>query len=98
MDETGFQVGIPAGEEVIVPITAFKLYTPSLENRVSIVTNVLLRSVATECCYDVLLQISMRRLESSSPRGPIFRAHYIAIKRAMRQCRCSDHMRRCLIS
>ena len=36
MDETGFQVGIPGGEEVIVPITASELYTPSLENRVTI--------------------------------------------------------------
>ena len=36
MDETGFQVGIPGGEEVIVPITAFELYTPSPENKTSI--------------------------------------------------------------
>jgi hypothetical protein len=36
MDETGFQVGILGGEEVIVPITASELYTPSPENRVSI--------------------------------------------------------------
>lgn len=36
MDETGFQVGIPGGEEVIVPITAFELYTPSPENKASI--------------------------------------------------------------
>ena len=33
MDETGFQVGIPGGEEVIVPITAFELYTLSPENK-----------------------------------------------------------------
>jgi hypothetical protein len=36
MDETGFQVGIPGGEEVIVPITASELYTPSPENKASI--------------------------------------------------------------
>jgi hypothetical protein len=36
MDEAGFQVGIPGGEEVIVPITASELYTPSPENKASI--------------------------------------------------------------
>ena len=36
MDETGFQVGIPGGEEVIVPHTVTELYTASPENRTSI--------------------------------------------------------------
>ena len=36
MDETGFQVRILGGEEVIVLITASEIYTPSLENRASI--------------------------------------------------------------
>ena len=36
MDETGFRVGIPGGERVIVPLAAKELYTPSPENRTSI--------------------------------------------------------------
>ncbi|KFY97969.1 hypothetical protein V498_01766 [Pseudogymnoascus sp. VKM F-4517 (FW-2822)] len=36
MDETGFRIGIPGGERVIVPRTAKQLYTPSPENRLSI--------------------------------------------------------------
>ncbi|KFY20625.1 hypothetical protein V493_07644 [Pseudogymnoascus sp. VKM F-4281 (FW-2241)] len=36
MDETGFRIGIPGGERVIVPRTAKELYTPSPENRTSI--------------------------------------------------------------
>ena len=36
MDETGFRIGIPGGERVIVPRTAKELYTPSPENRLSI--------------------------------------------------------------
>jgi hypothetical protein len=36
MDETGFRVGIPGGEEVIVPVGVQELYTPSPENRSSI--------------------------------------------------------------
>jgi hypothetical protein len=36
MDETGFQIGIPGGEEVIVPYTVTKLNTASPENRTSI--------------------------------------------------------------
>jgi hypothetical protein len=36
MDETGFRIGIPGGERVIVPRTANVLYTPSPENRTSI--------------------------------------------------------------
>lgn len=33
IDETGFQIGIPGGEEVIVPCGVTELYTGSLENR-----------------------------------------------------------------
>ena len=36
IDETGFRIGIPGGERVIVPRTAKQLYTPSPENRLSI--------------------------------------------------------------
>ncbi|KFY10587.1 hypothetical protein V492_04923 [Pseudogymnoascus sp. VKM F-4246] len=36
MDETGFRIGIPGGERVIVPRAAKELYTPSPENRTSI--------------------------------------------------------------
>jgi hypothetical protein len=36
MDETGFRVGIPSGQTVIVPRTITELYTPSPENRLSI--------------------------------------------------------------
>ncbi|KFY32612.1 hypothetical protein V493_00034 [Pseudogymnoascus sp. VKM F-4281 (FW-2241)] len=36
MDETGFRVGIPGGERVIVPLAAKELYTSSPENRTSI--------------------------------------------------------------
>jgi hypothetical protein len=36
MDETGFRVGIPGGERVIVPRIAKELYTPSPENCISI--------------------------------------------------------------
>ncbi|KFY79113.1 hypothetical protein V499_01854 [Pseudogymnoascus sp. VKM F-103] len=36
MDETGFRIGIPGGEKVIVPRIAKQLYTPSPENRQSI--------------------------------------------------------------
>jgi hypothetical protein len=36
MDETGFRIGIPGGERVIVPRVAKELYTPSPENRTSI--------------------------------------------------------------
>jgi hypothetical protein len=36
MDETGFQIGIPGGEEVLVPRTVTELYTSSPENRTSI--------------------------------------------------------------
>jgi hypothetical protein len=36
MDETGFRIGIPGGERVIVPRTAKQLYTQSPENRISI--------------------------------------------------------------
>jgi hypothetical protein len=36
MDETGFRVGIPGGERVLVPIGVSELYTPSPENRTSI--------------------------------------------------------------
>ena len=36
MDETGFRIGIPGGERVIVPRTVKELYTPSPENRTSI--------------------------------------------------------------
>jgi hypothetical protein len=36
MDETGFRIGIPGGERVIVPRAVKQLYTPSPENRVSI--------------------------------------------------------------
>ena len=36
MDETGFRIGIPGGERVIVSRAAKELYTPSLENRTSI--------------------------------------------------------------
>ncbi|KFY20161.1 hypothetical protein V493_07734, partial [Pseudogymnoascus sp. VKM F-4281 (FW-2241)] len=36
MDETGFRIGIPGGERVIVPRTAKELYTPSPENRLSV--------------------------------------------------------------
>jgi len=36
MDETGFRVGIPGGQTVIVPRTITELYTPSPENRISI--------------------------------------------------------------
>ncbi|KFY48584.1 hypothetical protein V496_10253 [Pseudogymnoascus sp. VKM F-4515 (FW-2607)] len=35
MDETGFRIGIPGGERVIVPRTAKELYTLSPENRLS---------------------------------------------------------------
>lgn len=36
MDETGFRVGIPGGERVLVPRAIKQLYTPSPENRISI--------------------------------------------------------------
>jgi hypothetical protein len=36
MDETGFRIGIPGGEEVIVPSGVTELYTASPENRTSI--------------------------------------------------------------
>ena len=36
MDETGFRIGIPGGERVIIPREAKELYTPSPENRMSI--------------------------------------------------------------
>ena len=36
MDETGFRIGIPGGERVIVPRTVKELYTPSPENCTSI--------------------------------------------------------------
>jgi hypothetical protein len=36
MDETGFRIGIPGGERVIVPRVVKQLYTLSPENRVSI--------------------------------------------------------------
>lgn len=36
MDETGFQIGIPGGEQVIVPHGVTELYTGSPENRASI--------------------------------------------------------------
>ena len=36
MDETGFRIGIPGCEKVIVPRAAKELYTPSPENRTSI--------------------------------------------------------------
>jgi len=36
MDETGFRVGIPGGQTVIVPREVTELYTPSPENRISI--------------------------------------------------------------
>jgi len=36
MDETGFRVGIPGGQTVIVPLEVTELYTPSPENRISI--------------------------------------------------------------
>jgi hypothetical protein len=36
MDETGFRIGIPGGERVMVPKAVKQLYTPSPENRVSI--------------------------------------------------------------
>ncbi|KFY86473.1 hypothetical protein V500_07602 [Pseudogymnoascus sp. VKM F-4518 (FW-2643)] len=36
MDETGFRVGIPGGERVMVPRAVKQLYTPSPENRISI--------------------------------------------------------------
>jgi len=36
MDETGFRIGIPGGERVVVLCTAKQLYTPSPENRLSI--------------------------------------------------------------
>ena len=36
MDETGFRIGIPGGERVIVPRAVKELYTPSPENRTSI--------------------------------------------------------------
>jgi hypothetical protein len=36
MDETGFRVGIPGGERVLVPLAVSELYTPSPENRTSI--------------------------------------------------------------
>jgi len=32
MDETGFRIGIPGGEQVIVLATVKELYTPSPEN------------------------------------------------------------------
>ena len=36
MDETGFRIGIPGGERVIVPRAVKELYTPSPENCTSI--------------------------------------------------------------
>jgi len=36
MDETGFRVGIPGGQTVIVPCNVTELYTPSPKNRISI--------------------------------------------------------------
>jgi hypothetical protein len=36
MDETRFRVGIPGGEQVLVPVRVHELYTPSLENKSSI--------------------------------------------------------------
>lgn len=36
MDETGFRIGIPGGEEVIVPRVVTELYAASPENRTSI--------------------------------------------------------------
>ena len=36
MDETGFRVGIPGGEQVLVPVGIHELYTPSPENRSSV--------------------------------------------------------------
>ena len=36
MDETGFQIGIPGGEQVIVPHGVTELYTEIPENRTSI--------------------------------------------------------------
>ena len=36
MDETGFRIGIPGGERVMVPRAVKQLYTPSPENRISI--------------------------------------------------------------
>jgi hypothetical protein len=36
MDETGFRIGIPGGEKVMVPRAVNALYTPSPENRTSI--------------------------------------------------------------
>ncbi|KFY45855.1 hypothetical protein V494_00721 [Pseudogymnoascus sp. VKM F-4513 (FW-928)] len=36
IDETGFRIGIPGGERVIVPRAVKELYTPSPENRLSV--------------------------------------------------------------
>jgi hypothetical protein len=36
MDETGFRIGIPGGQKVIVPCNVTELYTTSPENRISI--------------------------------------------------------------
>jgi hypothetical protein len=36
MDETGFRIGIPSGQTVIVPRSVVELYTPSPKNRLSI--------------------------------------------------------------
>ena len=36
MDETGFRVGIPGGERVLVPRAVKQLYTLSPKNRISI--------------------------------------------------------------
>jgi hypothetical protein len=63
MDETGFRIGIPGGEQVIVPTTVHELYTPSPENRTSI-TVVEAVSASGKVIPPVLIIQGKRHMES----------------------------------
>ena len=68
MDETGFRVGIPGGERVIVPRAAKVLYTPSPENRISI-TIIEAVSAAGQTIAPVLVVPGKIHMESWYPEN-----------------------------
>ena len=68
MDETGFRVGIPGGERVIVPRAVKQLYTPSPENRISI-TIIEAVSAAGQTIAPILVVLGKIHMESWYPEN-----------------------------
>ena len=68
MDETSFRIGIPGGERVIVPRAAKELYTPSPENRMSIIV-IEIVSASGKVILPILIILGKVHMDSWYPKN-----------------------------